>query len=99
MKMDNQQSENVYSTMDVYQAGFQMLRQHIPVLDNQRGKVVFVFKATDTFYNDLNDYNSGATVEALKFAIAIKTLKSQIFSIRNKGEWGKKQHWTDNLKA
>lgn len=72
----------VYSTLDAYQAGWLTLKGHIPKLEKQNEKVVFIFALSDSLIKDLLDYNEGALVEASKFAFAVKTLKSQIHSIR-----------------
>lgn len=77
----------VYTTLDAYQAGFLSLKGHSIKFVDQNGKVVFVFKANEALYKDLADYTSGAFVEASRFAIAIKALKSQIYALRmKKGE-------------
>lgn len=74
--------EKVYTTLDAYQAGFLILKGYIPELVDQNGKIVFVFKHSVSLLSQLVDYNAGALVEASRFAFAIKTLKSQIHSIR-----------------
>jgi hypothetical protein len=82
--MDNGQKTRFYSTLDSYVAAYLVLRGHRPNLIDQGQKVVFAFSENDALYNALADYNSGAIVEALKFAFIIKQLKSQIFSRRDK---------------
>jgi len=72
----------VYTTLDAYQTGFLVLKGHSPKLILQDDKIVFLFEATDAFYRDLTDYNSGASVEASKFAMTIKALKSQVISLK-----------------
>lgn len=86
MRRENGQSEKVYSTLDAYQAGFLVLRQFIPQLVDQNGKIVFVFVQTDELLRALDDYQCGAVVEAARFAFAIKTLKSRIHSTRRNKE-------------
>ena len=95
MKKNNGQTEKVYSTLDAYQAGFLTLRGHTPNFIQQGEKIVFVFSGTDCLFRDLSDYNSGATVEALRLAIAVKSLKSQIHSMRRSKEeiYGKGKAW------
>jgi hypothetical protein len=82
VRKNNGQTEKVYTTLDAYQAGFLTLRGHIPKLIEERNKVVFAFGLTDKLLRSLSDYNNGALIEASQFAFAIKTLKSQIFSMR-----------------
>ena len=82
MTKNNEQTEKVYTTLDSYQAGFLTLRGIIPKLIDQNGKIVFVFPQTNKLLKELAEYNAGASVEASRFAFAIKTLKSQIHSMR-----------------
>jgi hypothetical protein len=79
MRMDK---EKFYTTLDAYQAGFLTLRGHQPHLSDQNGKVIFVFNVSSLFLKDLAAYHDGASIEAFRFASAIKTLKSQIHSMR-----------------
>ena len=82
MKKNNEQQEKYYTTLDAYQSGFLTLRGHCPKLVDQNGKIIFVFTVADNFLKDLTDYSSGAMVEAFRLASAVKTLKSQIHSLR-----------------
>lgn len=86
MEKKKGQRAETYTTLDAYQAGWLTLKGHSPKLINQNGKVVFVFILTDTLLKDLADYNNGAVVEASRFAFAVKTLKSQIDSLRRNKE-------------
>ena len=86
MRRDNDQTVTAYTTLDAYQAGFLTLRKHIPKFVEQGSKIVFSFTASDELYHDIADYNSGAVVEALRLALAVKTLKSQIHSMRKNKE-------------
>lgn len=86
MTKNNGQQSKVYTTLDSYQAGFLSLRKHTPELIEQNGKIVFSFPLADALLKDLADYNNGAMVEASRFASAIKTLKSQIHSMRRDKE-------------
>ena len=85
--------KKVFSTLDAYQAGFLTLKGHQPTLSEQGNKIVFLFEANKSLYKDLTAYNSGALVEALRFALAVKGLKGQIFSLRmnNEKRYGEKK--------
>ncbi len=82
MRKNNDLRERFYTTLDAYQAGFLTLRRFHSKLIDQNGKIVFVFDLSDELLQALADYNTGAVVEASRFAFAIKTLKSQIHSMR-----------------
>ncbi len=86
MRKNDEQLEKFYTTLDAYQAGFLTLRGFIPKLIDQCGKIVFVFIQSDDLLKELANYNAGASVEASRFAFAIKTLKSQIHSMRKNKE-------------
>jgi hypothetical protein len=94
MRRDNGLVEKFYSTLDAYQAGFLTLKGYIPRLVDQNGKIVFVFAWTEELLQALAEYSTGAVVEAARFAFAIKTLKSQIHSMRK----DKDNLWRQDLK-
>jgi|WetSurSiteA1Bulk_404760.scaffolds.fasta_scaffold78760_1 hypothetical protein len=75
-----------YTTLDSYIAGFLSLKGHIPTLIEQGEKVVFSFPVCDQLFVDLSAYSDGEKIEASKLAFAIKSLKSQIFSMRRDKE-------------
>ncbi len=75
--------DKVYSTLDVYISSWIYLTTGTyPELKNHKGKVSFNFPLTDQIVKSLSNYNSGKKIEALKFSITIKSLKSQIFQIK-----------------
>lgn len=79
-----------FTTLDAYLAGFLTLRGFSPELVEQGSKIVFSFNATDALHKEIADYNAGSMVEACRLAFAIKTLKSQIFSLRRNKEYGER---------
>jgi hypothetical protein len=79
--------QSIYTTLDAYQAGFLTLKNHFPDLIEQSSKVVFSFTATYTLYHDIADYNAGAVVEALRLAMAVKSQKSRIHSMRKNNDY------------
>lgn len=83
MITSKEETKALYTTLDAYQAGFLTIHQHIPRLVTQGSKIVFVFNASSELFRDLDDYNAEATVSAIRFTLAIKSLKSQIFSKKN----------------
>ena len=86
MRKNNELQNKVFTTLDAYTAGYLYLKSYTPELIQQGEKVVFVFPASDELYQELTNYNSGALVEASRFAGSIKNLKSQIFSVRRNKE-------------
>lgn len=82
MEKNNEQSKKVFTTLDAYLAGYLTLKEFIPKLINQGDKIVFSFEASEELYKSIAEYNSGAMVEASQLALATKTLKSRIHSMR-----------------
>ena len=87
MQNEKGQRDARFTTLDAYLAGFLVLSGFKPDLIEQGPKVVFSFTKTDALLDALSQYNAGATVEAVRFALTIKTLKSQIFSMRRNKEY------------
>jgi hypothetical protein len=82
MRMKKEQFGNAFTSLDAYLAGFLTLKGFSPQLINQSEKVVFSFHSSKELYKAITEYNSGAIVEASKYTFVIKTLKSQIHSMR-----------------
>ncbi len=81
--------EKIFSTMDVYVTAYIYLTTDVyPTLKNYKGKVSFNFPLTGEVIQSINNYNTGKKIEALKFSLTIKNLKSQIFSLKNQEEAG-----------
>jgi hypothetical protein len=76
--------ENPFTTLDSYLAGWLVSKKHTPQLIEQGNKIVFYFNASDELFQDLDEYNAGAMIEASRFAFLIKGLKSRIHSLRKK---------------
>lgn len=81
-------SNEQYTTLDSFVSGFLVTRGFQPSLIPQNGnrKIAFSFPASPDLYKALNDYNNGALIEASRFALTVKALKSQIFSMRRSEE-------------
>ncbi len=80
--------DKVYSTLDVYVSSWIYLSTGTyPELRIHKGKVSFNFPLSDQLINSISEYNSGKKIEALKFSVTIKNFKSQIFQIKENGQW------------
>jgi hypothetical protein len=86
-RMSKEEMDNTFTTLDAYLAGFLTLKGFVPQLIQEKAnKVVFAFNVSEGLYQGINAYNSGAIVEASRLAFAVKTLKSQIHSMRRDKE-------------
>ncbi len=80
--------KKVFTSLDSYLSGYLTLNGFIPKLINQGEKVVFSFDASDELHKTIAEYNLGAKVEAVRFALIVEDLKSQVFLLKNKtGLW------------
>ncbi len=73
-----------FTTLDVYLSSFLALRGHVPKHVKEREKIVFCFEATDRLFQDISEYQAGASVDVSKFVATVKILKSRIFAMRRK---------------
>lgn len=80
-------------TLDAYLSRYLLFTGHHPVLENQGGKVVFIFKSGPDLDKAIAKFYSGAQVPAAAFAASVKSLRGLIHEKRmEKG----KQHEQDN---
>jgi len=81
MEKKNAQKEKIYTTLDSYTAGYLSLHGFTPQLIEQDNKIVFCFDATPELFQTINEYNSGASIDVIRFALAIKIIeKSNSFN-------------------
>jgi len=88
--MDNE--NRFFTTLDAYQAGFLTLKGHTPELTKSSQKIIFNFQQTDKLATDLGEYFNGAMVDAMRFALAVKQLKTQIFSKKEEEKHGQRNY-------
>ena len=81
--MGKNKEQRLYTTLDAYRAGFLKLRGNEPVLLKQEDKVVFAFPVTITLLKHIDEYENGAMVDAFKYSLTIKSLKTEIYTLRN----------------
>lgn len=87
MKKNNE--ERSYTTLDAYRAGFLKLKGHEPTLIEQGDKIVFAFSSSDSLKKDIAEYENGAVVDAFKFSLAIKSVKTEIHMMRERRQKSK----------
>jgi hypothetical protein len=77
-----------WTTLDAFISGFLVTQGFTPSLISQNGnrKIAFSFPSSPELYKALNEYNNGALIEASRFALTVKALKSQIFSMKTNNE-------------
>lgn len=68
--------------IDLYIAAFLMLHGIPPKLSLKNGKVIFVFDASDEIYRLMTLFNSNQEVPCLDMITAIKTLRSQMLTLK-----------------
>jgi hypothetical protein len=83
VKMETNKEQRLYTTLDAYRAGFLKLQGHEPSLAmEQNSKVVFCFPLSDKLVADISAYENGAMVDAIRFSMAVKSIKTMIFSLK-----------------
>ncbi len=80
--MEKQTTKQSFLTGDVWLAAFLNYYGIAPILQDNNGRVIFAFPATDAVYRLAADYNSGAQVPLLAYSEIHKALKGQMFAAR-----------------
>jgi hypothetical protein len=70
--------------IDLYIAAFLMLHGVPPRLILKNGKVIFVFDAIDKVYQLMTMFNSNQDVPCLDMITAIKTLRGQMLTLKER---------------
>lgn len=69
-------------TLDLYMAGYLAFHGIEPSLENNSGKIVFVFQADDSLYQLITKYNSNERVPVVDFVTSVKMLRGKMLSMR-----------------
>ena len=86
MRTGNELQAERFTTLDAYISGFLCIQGFIPDLIQEGPRVVFSFPSSPKLLEAISRYNAGALVPAAQLALATKSLKSQIHSLKmNKG--------------
>lgn len=82
MTKGNGQIADTFSTLDAHISGYLSLRGYKADLIDQTGKIVFVFRNSDSLQQALTDFHSGFKVEACLLVAATKALKGRVHDMR-----------------
>lgn len=78
-----------YKTNELYSSAFLSIILKIePSLTVDYPRVFFTFPASDVLYRALNEYNSGARVNALEYSEAIKKLRGRMLTEKKMANGG-----------
>lgn len=76
----------IFATLDLYLASFLFLHGIQPNLQLQGTRVVFAFAVTDELYRLSGSFNANVSIPVTDFVQAVKTLRSQMITLRNNGK-------------
>jgi hypothetical protein len=68
--------------IDLYLSSYLALQGQEPRLINKKGKIIFVFDATDEIYRYMAEFNSNPDVPCLDLITAIKALRGKMLTAR-----------------
>ncbi len=86
--MENSATKDFF-TPDLYlTAGLILLLDSQPEFKVVNGKVLFGFPISDSLYQAMTEFNSGAPINALEYAQTLKRLKAEMFMRRTMGKTG-----------
>jgi hypothetical protein len=75
--------------LDIHQATFLAMHGKIPELQNQSGRVIFVFAADDDFELLTAEYLSNPYVRVLDFVTMLRRIRSAMNRIKDAGSEGR----------
>lgn len=73
-----------FTTLDIYLAAFLLLYGIKPDLELLNGRVIFSFPATGQLYEGVMIYNAGSEVRVTEFVTAVKMLRGQMLTLRDR---------------
>jgi len=82
MKRDGTVMENDFVTNDLWLSSYLFYRGIIPILENRKGRIVFLFPPSDTLYKLLNAFNNGDLLPLSEYIDIYKSLKVKMFNAR-----------------
>jgi hypothetical protein len=71
-----------FETLDIYLTSFLFLLGHKPDLERVHGKVIFRFRVTDSLYDAISYFNSGAEVNVADYVTIVKALRGRMLTMR-----------------
>lgn len=74
--------QRLFSTLDIYLAGFLTLQGIPPKLEIKNAKVVFTFEANDELYRLMNLFNGNTNVPVADFVTIVKTLRGKMLTAK-----------------
>ena len=76
------EEQRLFTTLDIYLAGFLSLQKIAPTLEVKNGRVVFTFEANDQLYRLMNLFNGNANVPVADYVTVIKTLRGKMLTVK-----------------
>jgi hypothetical protein len=74
--------QRLFTTLDIYLAGFLALNGISPKLEVRNARVVFTFEANDQLYRLMNLFNGNVNVPVADFVTIVKTLRGKMLTVK-----------------
>jgi len=75
-------THKTFSTLDISTAAFLELNGIQAKLENQSGRVIFLFPISDRLYELAHAYNSNTPVPVADYVTALKSLRGRMLTMR-----------------
>ena len=82
--MARKKDMQTFSTLDISTAAFLELNGIPAKLENQNGRIIFLFPISDRLYELAHAYNSNVPVPVADFVTALKSLRGRMLSARGR---------------
>jgi hypothetical protein len=74
--------QRLFTTLDIYLAGFLALNGISPKLEVKNARVVFTFETDDKLYHLMNLFNGNVNVPVADFVTIVKTLRGKMLTAK-----------------
>lgn len=78
-------TDKTFQTLDLYLSAYLSLHGLQPSL-KINNKIIFCFPVSDKLYQLIEQYNSDKPVPVASFVASLKTLRSQMLSLKTRGQ-------------
>ena len=81
--MDNFQSDEKRTVLDVFEASFHALKSNEPTLVCRDGRVYFIFTDDDLFRKVDREYHSNSAIPCIDYGSAIRRLRAAMMAAKS----------------
>lgn len=74
--------KKIVTLIDIYIVAFLVIHNLEPKLELRKGKVFFLYEASEQVYRLMNDYNLDVKIPVATYVMAVKSLRAKMFGVK-----------------